>query len=172
MCNLPPLNWLVKGLKKLSIVTDVAYCSYNVEPDLSLTNTYQVVTGWNELITPQNISLDSGVFTATKSGVYEWDLERVYTNEENNSSGIVLYLRVIKNGTDEVFMGEAPIPDAANSSKPILVGLTSPFIIAVEANDTFQFEVKATDGGTDSPAIDTVKLTRMQLKANKIHELQ
>ena len=79
-CNLPSIGWVKKALTKLGIVSDFSYCGYTCAPSLSLTATYQKLSGFTEIVEPFNVSELNGDFTALSSGIFEWHLERIYQN--------------------------------------------------------------------------------------------
>lgn len=146
-------------------LTDNAYCCYTSEPSLALTVAEQKLTTFTEIITPVGISLNNGIFTTTKSGIYSWTLERVYTNGDTSPSNpIELTISIKKNGS-VVYTRSAIIGSATGHSEPSIVSFNSPFIMSVDANDEFEFYFAATEGGSEPTS--TV-LSRMQLSANKI----
>ena len=144
-----------------------AYCSFTTENILQLNNSFQKVdTGWTEVVTPVNISYLDGIFTTLESGVFQWNLERIYDNHDQNpSSPIELFIEVRKNGIN-VFERDIVIGSATGPAEPTTITFNSPFIFTVETNDYFEFYVKATEG--DGSPSDT-NLIRMQISANKIY---
>lgn len=150
------------------IYEDIGYCGYTTAPNILLTTSFQKVTGWTELVAPVNTTYLNGTFTSLIDGIFEWHLERIYTNSDNSPlTPITLALEVRKNGI-AVFNRELIISAATNPSEPNASAFTSPFIFAISANDTFEFFVKATMG-VISPI--STRLVRMQMTANKIHEI-
>ncbi len=143
-----------------------AYCCYSGEPDMVLTNTFQKLTTFTEIVTPVNVSLTDGVFTANKSGLYQWVLERGYTNEDSNpSSPIEITIEIRKNSSNVVYSRTAIIGAATSNDEPATVTFTSPFIMNVLFNDTFEFYFKANEGAS-SPL--STMLNRIQLSANRL----
>lgn len=138
-----------------------AYCCYTNEPSLSLAPTFQRLETYTPLITPLNISLSSGVFTAFESGVYRWDFERGYENTNvAPSSPIEIAIEIRKNTSTVVYTRTAIIGAATAADEPSTINFTSPFVFSVNAGDTFEFYFKATD--------TAVTLSRVQLAAHKI----
>lgn len=167
-CNFPPLGWIKKAMTKLGIVTDFSYCSYTSAPNLALTSTYQKLTVFDELIPPVKVSLVNGDFTALAGGVFQWHLERIYQNNDQNPSDppVQLFIEVRKNSLP-IFSRQAPMGSANSPSEPSIDTYSSPFIIKVDKGDVFNFWFKAEDGLGSTP--QNVSLTRVQLIANKIH---
>lgn len=150
------------------IYENIAYCGYTTNPNILLTTTFQKVIGWTELVAPVNTTHSNGTFKSLIDGIFEWHLERIYTNADNSPlMPITLALEVRKNGIS-VFNRELIIGAATNPSEPNASAFTSPFIFAISANDTFEFFVKASMGAVNP--IST-RLVRMQMTANKIHEI-
>ena len=149
------------------VVLIPAYCGYMTSPMLNLTNAYQKVIGWTEQVEPQGISHLNGTFTATISGIYKWDLERIYINHDTNPSTppIIVYIEAIKNDSIVAFMRDMQVATATANDEPSTIARTSPFIFRVEAGDTFYFQVKALDG-TANP--EDMELALMQMTAHKI----
>lgn len=155
-----------KDIEKIPLVP--AYCSYTNEPNLTLTSTFQKVTGWSELITPVGIVLADGDFTALISGVYQWNLERIYQNFDSNTNDIIkIFIEIRKNG-NVVFSRDIVVNDAKSPQSPTTVPFNSPFIFDVEAGDVFNIYVRATDGVNEP---DDTRLIRAQLSANKIYNV-
>ena len=149
----------------IALLEDKAYCSYYLTPELQLTNTYQQITTFNQLLTPVNITMVGGAFTTTTSGVFSWTLERVYTNGDSNPTApIILSIDVRKNGVS-VFNKTAIIGAATAGDEPSTISFTTPFIMSVNAGEVFTFHFKAEENGA-TPS-DTI-LERVQLTANKI----
>jgi len=167
-CNLPSIGWVKKALSKLGIVSDFAYCSYKSSPNLKLTSTYQKLTVFEELIPPVNISELNGDFTALSYGIFEWHLERIYQNTDQNPSElpIQLYIEVRRNGIAAVDI-DAPIGTATNPNEPVPAEFSTPFIFKVEKGDIFNFWFKSEDGIGVDPL--NIRLVRVQIIANKIH---
>lgn len=166
MCKILSVTYLRSLLQRLGIPVSFAYCSYGTDTAIPLTTTFQNVIGWTEQITPKNISYSNGVFTAVLGGVYEWILERQYINADSNpNDGVVLTIEIRKNG--QIFAERsANIATAANPNKPVYSEFASPFIINVEAGDTFSFWVKGDDGGINPTAASFII---GQLVANRIN---
>ncbi len=152
MCNILSVSYLRSLLQRLGIPVTFAYASYGTATSIPLTIALQKVVGWNEQITPKNISYLDGVFTAEKAGVFAWTLERQYTNTDNNPNDrVVLTIEIRKNG--QVFTTRsADIGTPSNPNKPIFSEFTSPFIVRVEKGDTFSFWVGGSDGLLDPTA--------------------
>jgi hypothetical protein len=167
-CNLPSIGWVKKALSKLGIVSDFSYCAYTCEPSLSLTAEYQKVSGFTELVAPYKVLHQDGDFTALSYGIFEWHLERIYMNGDQNPSDppVKIYIEVRKNGI-HVFNRDAPMGSANNPNEPSVSTYSSPFIFNVEKGDIFNFWFKGEDGVGVDP--QDVKLIRVQMIANKIH---
>jgi hypothetical protein len=164
-------NKVVTKQDIIDVVTKPAYCAYSKSSELSLTNSFQVVKGWSELITPLNISYNdiTGNFKALEEGVYEWTLERIYTNSDINPvAPIQLSLQVIINDSILAFSRTAIIGAATANDEPNVISFTSPFIYEVAKDTEFNFQVKASEGA-NTP--ESTKLVTMQLKAIKIHNI-
>lgn len=143
-----------------------AYCCYSSEPSILLTNTFQKITTFTEIVTPVNISLDNGVFTADKSGLYQWVLERGYTNEDSNPSApIEITIEIRKNSSNVIYNRTAIIGAATSNSEPSVITFTSPFIMNALFGDTFEFYFKASEGVANP---SSTMLSRIQLSVNRL----
>lgn len=142
-----------------------SYCNYYVEPLLPLTNAYQKATSFVPAIAPVGITEDNGTFTANLSGVYQWNIERVYTNGDTNpSTPIEIYIEIRKNSI-ALFSRTAIMSAATAADEPSIISFNSPFISEIESGDILEFYFKSTEG-IDSPT--DVVLTHMQMSANMI----
>ena len=144
------------------------YCNYvNLTP-MTLNSVYQKVMGWSPYYTTTNITYSNGVFTTLVDGVFEWHLERRYSNYDPSPiQPILITLDIRKNGIS-IYNKESNIGAATKVTEPAIIAFTSPFIFEVNANDHFEFYVKAMEDGNNPT--DT-RLSSMQLSANKIYNL-
>ena len=142
------------------------YFAVTVKPNLLLTNTLTTVTGFTNFVVPVGITESSGVFTFDTDGIYQFSLERGYINEDQNpSSPIELTIEVWINGVFG-FDRTGIIGSATSPNEPTLLSVTSPSLLQVNAGDTIEVKVKATEG-VGSPS--STYLTVMQIMANKVH---
>lgn len=163
--NTNAIQGITDNATSISELQVKSYCNYYVNPSLPLTNIYQKVTSFVPTIAPVGITEDNGTFTASISGIYHWNIERVYTNGDTNpSTPIEIYIEIRKNSV-ALFSRTAIISAATAADEPSIISFNSPFISEIESGDTFEFYFKSTEG-INSPT--DVVLTHMQMSANKI----
>lgn len=150
----------------VDIFKNMSYISTKTEPELSLTNSLQTVTGWVSFVGSVNITESNGVFTFGKSGKYKFDIERGYTNGDTNpTSPVLLTVQAYLNGVLS-FERTGIIGAATAGDEEAYLSITSPSILSLVAGDTIEIKVKAEEG-TGSP-VDT-QLKVMQLSAYRIY---
>lgn len=168
--GITPNDSVVKQGDVVKVVKSPAYASWKTEPSLTLTSTYQVVTGWAPFIVPLGVTEVSGVFTFSDTGIYEFNLERGYVNPETNpSSPVLLSISTWKNGV-LAFERTGIIGSATANDEPTLLSITSPSILQIDADDYFEIKVKAEEGVGVDPT-GGVALSVMQITANKLYEV-
>ena len=155
-------------------IAPIAYCDYTNQPNLTLTTTEQLVTGWTEEVASVGISESNGVFTALLDGVYNVTLERIYENDDSNPSLVVnVTIRVYADdqqggGPIIVFDRTAPLSSATAGDEPAILGFTTPANRPIIAGTEFTVYVSGEDNGGNPT--DT-RLIRAKVVANLIHKL-
>lgn len=143
-----------------------SYCTYTLDSTLALTNVYTKPTLVTSFST-DDITIASNIFTCNTSGIYQFNVERVYENNDKNPTDIVqLYLQMIVNGTIVAIDRTAPIVAATANDEPGINSFSTNRMISVAAGDTFYFQVKAEEGAI-SP-LDT-NLIVMEVTAHKVY---
>lgn len=152
------------------ILAPYGYCSYVSNADLQLTNTFQVVKNFNEIVSPLNVEYDNstGNFKSLVNGIWRFSLERIYLNyDQAPTQPIILWIEMRKNN-DIFFERNAIIGSATQSNEPSTYPVTTDTIIPVQANDVFNFRVRAT---MNSATPLNTKLALMQISAHRLHNL-
>ena len=143
-----------------------AYCGYTSAPALALTNGFQKVTGFTPTITPVNITESTGTVTINRDGVYAFDLERIYINEDTSpSQPIMLYIELRKNGIT-LISRNLIIGAATSNDEPAIAAFSTPLLLEVVSSDYFEIYVKAEEG-VGSPS-DT-QLARANFTISRTH---
>ena len=149
------------------VPTEKAYCSYISSTEVTLTSSFITVDTFTQALVPQGVSYLNGQFTALVSGVWEFNLERIYVNEDNIPTAPVrLYLEMVKNGSIIVLQRDAIISAATAIDEPAICSFNTNRIISVEAGDTFFFRVRAQQ--TDNAEPLSTKLEIMEVMAHKV----
>lgn len=154
------------------LYVESAYCDYSLAPNLTLTATPQLLTGWFAEIAPNGISESLGVFTIASDGIYNVTLERIYENDDNNPADqVFVTIQVFANdgtGAALIFDRTAPIPSATAGDEPAILSFTTPANRPITAGTTFEIYVSAVDGAA-SP--EDTRLINAKVVANLIHVL-
>lgn len=163
------VNALIDEVNALSALSfSPAYCDYTTAPNITLTTTPQIVTGWVGDLPPVNITESAGRITVNADGIYNITLERIYENDDNNPTlQVFVDIEVRKNGV-AIFTREAPIPSATANDEPAIMTFTTPSLRMVSASDYFEVFVWGSDNGANPQ--DT-RLIRMKITADKVHNL-
>ena len=144
-----------------------SYCTYELDAPVSLTNTYIKPT-LTSLFSTADITISSNIFTCASSGIYEFNVERIYMNNDKNPTDTVyLYLQMIVNDTIVAIDRNAPIVAATANDEPGINSFNTNRMISVTAGDTFYFQVKS-EMGAVSP-VDT-QLVVMEVTAHKVYK--
>ena len=142
------------------------YYSALARIDLPLTNINQIVSGFVDDIAPLNLTMVDGRLTFPYAGIYNFSVERIYFNYDNNPTvPIVLTIDVIKNGSEIVFNRSVITSAAKTPNEPFIYAVTSRYISDVSKDDYFEFNVRAEEG-VATPA--DVKLHLMQVTINRM----
>ena len=155
------------GGKDTSIESAPAYSCYEMTTPLQLTTTKTLITGFTEVVTPKNISYDSGIFTIAVGGTYKFELERIYTNTDTNPADIVEVTFTIEGGGATVFSRTYALSAATSNNEPAILSFTTPNIASVTTGDEIKMYVSATDGGVD-PELTYLSLARVT--SHKIYD--
>lgn len=129
-------------------------CDFKVVPNLLLTTTPTVLTGWtsDDPLYNQGVSESGGEFTVVNAAVYKVDLERVYQNNDNNPALLVNVTITVEAKPDggsyaPIFSRTAPISSATANDEPAILSFTTPTNLPITANSKFRILVSAEDGG-------------------------
>lgn len=151
-----------------TVVTTPAYCGFESETPIILTTVFQKISVWSQQLAPKGITETNGEFVVTDEGIYQWSLEKVFTNGDSNPSEEVIAITEVRKNGIAVVQNERTVGPATNKGNST-DSETLPYIFEVAAGDTFSFYVRGEDGiGVNPTALD---LTRAQITANKIHNI-
>lgn len=160
--------------KIIGLLPPEAWSDHSTNPNLVLTNTPQLVTGWVEELTPVGITESGGTFTANVRGIYNIMLERIYMNADTNPALLVnLTIRVDADdqqggGFLPIFERTAPIMSATANNEPAVLSFMTPSNREILAGTQFRVYVSAEDGGGNP---QEATLVRAKIVTNLIHTL-
>lgn len=151
------------------IPANSAYCCYGNITSLALTNVFQKVSSFNPLISPQLVSFSGGTFTVSVNGggVWVFDLERIYTNEDTAPTNPVrLYIEMRLNGV-AVLTRDAIIGAATSSDEPATIGFNTSRIVNMADGDQIDFYAKAQEEVTGISPVSS-SLVVMEVTAQRL----
>lgn len=141
------------------------YCSYESAPNLVLTTTPQRVNAFTELISPNGVTYDDGVFSVLKDGLIKFDMERVYINTDTNPTDpIILNIDVRVNG-ETLFSRTATISTATANDEPATLSYTTPVLAEFKLGDDVELYTSASMNGANP--VDT-ELVRFKVVAMEL----
>ncbi len=167
------LNTNVMQLVQESLIG--AYIDVDSTPNLTLTTTPQVITGWSPPIPPRNISESNGVFTFPIGGVYALTLERIYENDDANPALVVNILlevqtdRQLGAGFETIISRDLPISAASGPNDPAIQTFTTPVTSPIQAGWQVRVRVSAEDNGSNP---SNTRLIRSKIVAHRIYPLE
>ena len=157
-----------------AIIPVTAYCDYSTAPNLLLTTTPTILTGWAEETSPVGISEALGEITIASEGIYNVIIERSYLNTDNNPSDLVTVTIAVESDDQQgggwvtIFSREVPIPSATGNDEPATLAFTTPANRPITAGTKFRVMVSAQDDGANP---QETYLSRSKIVANLIHPL-